>query len=105
MWIFLNDAFLSIVDKGPDDGALLVRARRPGEIARVFPGALEEATPHNDYAFRARIPREAVASTLAARVRDIDYPNFKGSVAEEERHAAYARVWGAMERFQRAGKG
>jgi len=102
MWIFLNDAFLSIVDKGPNDGALLVRARRPGEIARVFPGTVEEATPFNDYAFRARVDREEVAAVLAARVRAIAYPNFKGSVKDGDRHAAYARVWAAMERFQRA---
>jgi hypothetical protein len=37
MGIFLNDAFLSIVDKDGDGTTLLVRARRKGDIERVFP--------------------------------------------------------------------
>ncbi len=100
MWVFLNNAFLSIVDKDGDGTTLLVRARRSGDIERVFPGAVIRETPRNDYRYRTRIGREAVASALADAVRAIRYPNFKGSVNENGRHDAYMRVWEAMHRFQ-----
>ena len=43
MWIFLNNAFLSIVDKGGDGSTLLVRARRKDDIGRVFPEVIWHA--------------------------------------------------------------
>ena len=101
MWIFLNHAFLSIVNKGGDGSTLLVRARREGDIERVFPKAKVELTPHNDYRFRARIDREAVALAMAEAVRAITYGNFKGSVKEQARHDAYMEVWSTMHDFQR----
>ena len=36
MWLCLNDAFLSIVKKDCPKDSLLVRARRPGDIEKVF---------------------------------------------------------------------
>ena len=36
MWVFLSDAFLSIVAHRDDPDALLVRARRQGDIECVF---------------------------------------------------------------------
>ena len=40
MWIFLPNAFLSIVDKGDPTGeTLLVRGRVLGDIDRAFPKA------------------------------------------------------------------
>ncbi len=102
MWIFLSDAFLSIVDKGGDGTTLLVRARKAGDLERVFPEADVQETPHNDYRYRARLPRERVAQALADAVRTIRYPNFKGTVQNHARHEAYMDVWGSMYRFQRA---
>ncbi len=100
MWIFLNNAFLSIVDKGGDGTTLLVRARKAEDIQRTFPGAKVEVSPNNDYRFRSRLDREVVALALAESVRQITYPNFKGSVSEHDRHEAYMDVWQAMYRFQ-----
>lgn len=102
MWIFLNDAFLSIVDKGGNGSTLLVRTRRRGDIDRVFPEAEVQSTPRNDYPLRARIPRSRVAEVIARRVEGLRYPNFKGSVAEPSRHDAYFQVWGIMDRYGRA---
>ena len=108
MWIFLNNAFLSVVDpkapysggKGPVSRDLLVRARLKGDIEAVFPTAKVQETPDRDYRFRALLPREVVAEAMLDAVNDLDYGNFKGSVPEKARHDAYAGVWGVMHREQ-----
>lgn len=100
MWIFLNNAFLSIVDKDAPAGAVLVRARAKGDIERVFPGATVTVSPRNDYRYRAVIARDAVAEALAAAVKTLDYSNFKDTVAERDRHDAYLDVWSAMHKWQ-----
>ncbi|WP_295581409.1 hypothetical protein [uncultured Lamprocystis sp.] len=103
MWVFLSDAFLSIVahrDR-PDD--LLVRARIAGDLERVFPGYPVEITPDADYRFRAVIPRTQVAQALADQATTIDYRNFKGSVRDSDRHDAYMQVWHVMRQAQKSG--
>ena len=101
MWIFLNDAFLSIVRHTGKPDTMMVRARVAGDIIRVFPGAKETETPDADYRFRAEILAKAVSEALAAKVMDIDYPNFKSSVDEHHRHDAYLKVWRVMNDYQR----
>jgi hypothetical protein len=100
MWIFLNNAFLSVVHKDAPAGALLVRGRIQGDIERVFPEALVTTSPDNDYRYRAVVARETVAKALAAAVDNLDYANFKSSVAERDRHDAYLEVWSVMHRWQ-----
>ncbi|GAB2898581.1 hypothetical protein GCM10027046_30600 [Uliginosibacterium flavum] len=101
MWIFLNDAYLSVVDKGDTTGqTLLVRARHKGDIERVFPQAQVQVGGGTDYKYRARIDREAVALRMADAVRATNYGNFKSSVKERPRHDAYMGVWEAMYAFQ-----
>jgi GTPase SAR1 family protein len=102
MWIFLSDAFLSVVDKGDSSGkTLLVRARRHGEIERVFPEAHVVEGGGTDYKFRARIDRTSVAERIAESITNISYSNFKSSVDDASRHDAYMRVWDAMYAYQR----
>lgn len=105
MWIFLNDAMLSIVEDRNDPDMLLVRARVKGDILRAFAGdrgprIRERKTPKADYLFRARISRARVARAMHRRIVGIDYDNFKNSVQADDRHDAYLRVWGAMHTFQ-----
>lgn len=104
MWISFNDAFLSIVEPDRKAGGkspqLLVRARRPGDIEAVFPGAVVEKRPERDYLFRALIDREVVAAMVADRVMQVNYGNFKDSVRNNRLHDAYAAVWGIMARLQ-----
>lgn len=100
MWVFLNDAFLSIVQKDGDEGTLLVRGRVRGDIERVFPEASVLETQTLDYRFRAWLPREIVASAMFYEVTRVDYPNFKGSVLEDDRHSAYMRCWLTMNTLQ-----
>lgn|GEM_PF-671948 len=96
MWIFLNNAFLSIVKNQNDASKLLVRARIAGDIERVFPGVRVEHTSRADYAWRAAIDRSQVSAKLAQLADGIDYPNFKNSVREDRRHDAYMSVWQDM---------
>ena len=103
MWLCLNNAFLSIVDKDCAPDELLVRARRDGDIERVFPKAEVEVTLGNDYRCRARIKRADVAAAIAQRVMNIDYSNFKGSTKDKLLHDAYMGVWSAIGKLQPGG--
>lgn len=101
MWLCLNDAFLSIVKKDCPDGSLLVRARRPGDIEKVF-GRRVKVTRllDSDYLFRAVIRRDDVTRAIQDEVLRIDYGNFKDSVSDNELHDAYMKVWTAMSLLQ-----
>ena len=102
MWIFLNDAFLSIVADRNSDDMLLVRARKNGHIEAIF-GDFEVTrtpTPAADYLYRAFIPRHVVAKVVAQRIGNIDYDNFKNSVSDEAYHDACTDVWSAMYGYQ-----
>jgi hypothetical protein len=96
MWIFLNNAFLSIVEPPRGGSTLLVRARSAGDITNVFPQAKVTKTSKRDYRYRASIDRTRVAIALTKAVMDIDYNNFKDSVVDDDRHDAYLRVWSVM---------
>lgn len=98
MWIFLSDAFLSIVESPTDlyGEQLLVRARFSRDIKRVFPKARVQRTPCSDYRYRATVPRKTVELAITEQVRRIDYPNFKDSVHSPDRAQAYSDVWQRM---------
>lgn len=99
MWLFLNDSFLSIVAHREEADALLVRARRAGDIEAVFRDVPVLEQGGTDYRFRATVPAAEVAQAVAGRVRAIDYGNFKDSVPDRARHDAYLRVWDVMRRW------
>ncbi len=100
MWIFLNDAFLSIVADRDNGDNLLVRARFPGDITTVFPSAEVAETRRADYRFRARLSRAEVASAIAQALASMTATNFKNSVRERWRHDVYLNVWGVMSNAQ-----
>lgn len=100
MWICLNDAFLSVIEPTRGSAVLRVRARRKGDIEKVFPDAKVQRTPGRDYLYRAEIDRELVAEVMAEQVRSIGYSNFKDSVKNKPLHDAYARFWGIMANLQ-----
>lgn len=93
MWIYMNNAFLSIVQDDDVPGMLLVRARRSGDIESVFPDARVIETSGSDYAFRSNIGREVVADRITNAVLSIDYPNFKDSVSDPARRRIYSSIW------------
>jgi hypothetical protein len=93
--------FLSVVRKDCAPGQLLVRARREGDIERVFGSHVEvERNTTADYLFRARIPEEEVAKVMRREVLNISYGNFKDSVRDQALHDAYLGCWQALARTQ-----
>src|SRR6478672_13757743 len=92
MWIMTNNSYLSIVSKDCGPADLLVRARRAGDIEKVFPNAKVTRQTDSDYLYRAILPRDVVKQALAAMIDLIDYPNFKDSVEDRSLHAAYVRI-------------
>jgi hypothetical protein len=101
MWVMLSGGFLSIVHKTPcGPHELLVRARRSGDIEKVFADAKVIKDAGSDYLYRAVVPRDVVKQALAAMIDHIDYPNFKDSVEDRSLHAAYVGVWCAMAGLQ-----
>ncbi len=100
MWLFFNDAMLSIVQKPDDKDTLTVRGRIKGDIEAVFPDVEVTEGDGTDYRFRAKVPREIVARVIAARVMALDYSNFKSSVKDSTRHDTYANCWNTLYRWQ-----
>src|SRR6185369_9419008 len=100
MWIMLNDAFLSIVHKDCQRSELMVRARRKGDIERIFPHAYVTRSTETDYLFRAVISRAAVEQAMLGELRRITYSNFKDTVTDEPLHHAYLGVWNRMAELQ-----
>ena len=100
MWLMLSDSFLSIVSKDCASDELLVRARRRGDIEKVFPEAVVTRTIKADYLYRAVLKRVRIAEALACEVDNMGYSNFKSSVLNKKLHNAYLRVWTAMASLQ-----
>jgi hypothetical protein len=102
MWLTLSDAFLSIVSIPGDPEHLKVRARRKGDIERVFEDVTVtvERTPGRDYLYRAVIHRTIVAGVISKQLMDINYPNFKNSIKNDRLHTACNRVWHVMAELQ-----
>jgi hypothetical protein len=100
MWIASTNSFLSVVFKDCGEDELLVRARRAGDIEKVFPDAKVIRNTRSDYLYRAVLPRGVVKQALAAMIDQIDYPNFKDSVEDSSLHAAYVGVWHTMAGLQ-----
>lgn len=100
MWICLNDAFFSIVNKDCSRDELMVRARRPGDIEKLFPNAKVTEYTASDYHYRAAVKRQELGEALVAELARVTYSNFKDSVDNRPLHDAYLRVWTAMASLQ-----
>lgn len=111
MWVFLNDAFLSIVVPHTDDvpakwkgkDVLVVRARRKVDLINTFGREVEVMeTPDRDYRWRTYQARSIMAELMFEAVNAIDYDNFKDSISGNDPHRkrAYGTVWADMNVFQ-----
>ena len=103
MWLITTFGFFSIVDKqaGKSAGVFTVRSRVRQDLERLKSSYLPELTEivvggGTDYRYRGTAPKQAVARAFGDAIADIDYSNFKNSVALRQghpRHDAYAKVW------------
>jgi hypothetical protein len=100
MWICFNDGFISAVEDKGDRSRLMVRARRREHLETIVPGRKIIVTPDRDYRYRVLISKDDYADAVAARVRGIDYGNFKNSVGDGDLHDVYARFWSLHHRMQ-----
>jgi hypothetical protein len=103
MWVFLNNAFFSIVQHREDDEMVVVRARVKGDLERAF-GEQHEVVElgGSDYRFRMFLNKEYVSDVMKQKVLDIDYDNFKGSIRKQDydRKHYYYNVWSVMNYWQ-----
>ena len=88
MWLMTNLGFFSVIQKENDD-FLTVRSR----IKRDLEVLKERYIPNlghiihgggTDYQYRAKVSHDDMAEAVKKIVMDIDYPNFKNSVAEKQ---------------------
>jgi len=104
MWLFLNNGFFSIVENDRSGEILTVRARKKGDLERVFGVSPRDIKrlPKRDYLYRAFLDRNQVARVVQREVLNIDYGNFKDSISpqEKDRYSAYSKVWSAMYTWQ-----
>jgi hypothetical protein len=107
MWLFTNFGFFSVVQK-PGERDLTVRSRLRSDLEHLRQRYLPTLGPviehgGSDYQFRAKISHAALAEAMSKIVLDIDYSNFKNSVAEQQGHArakTYGKVWEALWQMQ-----
>ncbi|MCL5670049.1 MAG: hypothetical protein M1423_01935 [Acidobacteria bacterium] len=106
MWIVTNFGFFSVVQK-PGDDQLTVRARVRQDLealrGKYIPDLgeiLENAG--TDYQYRVKVRREVFAEAMKSIVLDIDYSNFKNSVAKKQGHNrahVYHDLWSSLWRI------
>lgn len=105
MWICLNDAFFSAVNKDCKPDEVMIRARREGDLEKVFNDEVLLSQgfkaisvtryTKSDYLFRAPVKRDHLKAALAAEVDRIVYSNFKASTRDHDLHRCYNRMWQA----------
>ena len=110
MWAITNFGFFSIVEKQGDklEHTLTVRARVKADLEQLRDRYLPTLGPISedagtDYKYRAIAPRLDIASAFSQIVADIDYSNFKNSVAKNqgsERSHLYHELWDVLHKLQ-----
>jgi len=101
MWICFNDGFVSVVEDTRGINDLVVRSRRPEILQMLFPTNEIIELDVSDYKYRTYTSREEWAEIMFEKINNIDYSNFKNSVADNELHTLYERMWGLHYNYQR----
>lgn len=92
MYVFTENAFLSIIAHERDERLLEVRAQYKGDIEATFPEAEVAYTPDNEYPYSTSVSRDRVAERIALRVKHIGYRRFNPNSDEPWRQAVYQDV-------------
>jgi len=102
MWFCFNDGFVSAVEHRDEKDKLCVRARRLKDIQNIFPGKEVLVLKGSDYKYRVIVTKAEMAALVAARIRNINYDNFKDSVQDDELHTMYNEFWWHGLQYQRS---
>jgi hypothetical protein len=100
MWLITTTGFYSIVKK-PGEKDLTIRSRVKKDLVTLRDKYLQNMgeivrTDNADYRYRARISHAEFAAAAAQMVLDIEYDNFKNTVAKVQGHNrahVYGNVW------------
>ena len=100
MWIIMNDSFVSVV-KDKKSNNLVIRSRNFDDLLAIVPSNKIIITEDRDYRFRTWMNKKEFSKIIANRIEAIDYPNFKDSVKQKDRHHFYQKVWQVLFFFDR----
>lgn len=108
MWIMSKEGFYSIVKHRGDPTKLIIRSRVKKDIENVlefFIGSDYRLmhTPDADYAYRTIIDVFEWPKFLEELTMDIEYYNFKNTIAAEdpERAYCYGEIWYVLRDLQK----
>ena len=101
MWLFTQHGFYSITRSRTEPDKTQVRARTRRDLQNLQKLTSNAApileTPDADYRWRIILTPSESEHIVALLARDIDYPNFKASVAkradQKQRGHDYHRIW------------
>lgn len=99
MWIFTKAGFFSVVQDRDNPDMLLLRSRKRLDLENLCQIAKVEDDiwndPQADYPWRMRIEKEEFSRVAGEMVFDINYDNFKNTIARQNpnRAVTYAQVW------------
>ena len=106
MWLFTTQGFYSVIAHRRDPDRLLVRARAREDLEALrdqIPDMRISSDRTADYRWRAVVTRAEWVAAIAQLATEIDYDNFKSSVADRrgiERERLYMRVWAEMRKLR-----
>lgn len=92
MWIFLNSGFISVVQDRRDSEKLVIRARRPEVLMKLFPNEKILLIREADYRYRVFVRRAQLGAVLCREIIGIDYLNFKDSVRDSQTRDFYHAI-------------
>ena len=92
MYVFTENALLSILAHERDERLVEVRARFKGDIERTFPETEVGYTPSEDFPYSTSVSRDRAAERVALQVQHIGYRRFNPSSEEPWRQQLYQNV-------------
>src|SRR5581483_2773487 len=88
MWLFTTQGFYSVVEDRADSDRLLIRARAQEDLEALkqqIPDLqIQETRQGHEYRWRALVTRDQWVEAVAQLAGEIDYDNFKDTVAERQ---------------------